>query len=198
MEPSSGTSKKDWMVTRSAFDRLLRELDPDRERAGEKYERIRLKLIKLFRWRGCPLPEEYVDRTIDRVARRLEEGAELRVTDPYLYFHGVALNVLREYWREPGMQPLEAHPHELPHATEDSFLDAASQEERLECLSRCLGRLPRGDFDLISMYHLGPGANKERRARIAKSMRVPLNTLRIRVFRLRVELEACIERCLEK
>jgi hypothetical protein len=77
MEESS-LFKKDWVVTQSAFDRMLAELDPDRERAGEKYEQIRQKLMKFFQWRGCSssAAEEHTDRTIDRVARKVEEGAE--------------------------------------------------------------------------------------------------------------------------
>src|SRR4029453_5040025 len=93
--------KKEWVLTEDAFEKLLAQLDADRERAGEKYERIRHKLIKFFEWRGGASPEEYADRSIDRVARRVYEGAELRVSDPYLYFHGVALKVLKEHWREP-------------------------------------------------------------------------------------------------
>jgi len=38
--------KKEWVLTQEAFDRLLGWLDPDRESAGEKYEAIRLRLIK--------------------------------------------------------------------------------------------------------------------------------------------------------
>src|SRR6266508_2223116 len=93
--------KKEWVLTQEALDKLLAELDGERERAGQKYEEIRQKLMKFFKWRGCALPEEYTDRTIDRVARRILEGADLRVKDPYLYFHGVALNVLKEHWKEP-------------------------------------------------------------------------------------------------
>ena len=70
--------KKDWSITPAAFERLLQELDPAREAAAEKYELIRNKLMSFFRWRACPTPEEYADRTIDRVARRLEEGAALQ------------------------------------------------------------------------------------------------------------------------
>jgi hypothetical protein len=44
--------KKRWVITREAFDRMLAELHPDIERAGEQYENIRRKLVKLFEWRG--------------------------------------------------------------------------------------------------------------------------------------------------
>src|SRR5947209_4488071 len=90
---------RDHAITQTGFDRLLQLLDADREQAGLKYESIRQKLTNLFRWRGCTHPEEYVDITIDRVTRKCQEGAEVHTRDPYLYFHGVALNVLREHWK---------------------------------------------------------------------------------------------------
>jgi hypothetical protein len=45
--------KKDWVLTQDAFDKLLNWLDSDRERAGQKYETIRLRLIKIFTCRRC-------------------------------------------------------------------------------------------------------------------------------------------------
>src|ERR1700686_2943895 len=88
--------KKDWIVTQASFDRLLQKLDSDRDRAGEQYLRIRQKLSKFFEWRGCISPEECADRTIDRAARRIDEGSEIHASDVYLFFHGIAVNVLRE------------------------------------------------------------------------------------------------------
>src|SRR4051812_45168645 len=93
------TLKKDWTVTPEAFNKLLVWLDPDREAAGEKYEKIRQKLIKLFKWRNCTPEEDYADITINRVTRRVFESAPVDVSNPYLYFHGTALNVIREFWR---------------------------------------------------------------------------------------------------
>ncbi|HEX4946430.1 MAG TPA: hypothetical protein VFZ34_07205, partial [Blastocatellia bacterium] len=77
MSSEPQTYKKDWVMTPEAFDLMLMQLDADREQAGEKYELIRQKLTKFFQWRGCPSPEDYTDRTIDRVALRLWEGAEV-------------------------------------------------------------------------------------------------------------------------
>src|SRR5262245_7835233 len=92
--------KEDWVLTHQALDTLLQQLDPDRERAAEKYEQIRQRLIKLFRWRGCLRFEEYTDSTIDRVARRVAGGLEVQSANVYALFHGVALNLLKEHWRK--------------------------------------------------------------------------------------------------
>jgi hypothetical protein len=45
--------KKGWVLTQELFDTLLGWLDPDRERAGDKYETVRIRLIKVFTCRGC-------------------------------------------------------------------------------------------------------------------------------------------------
>src|SRR5262249_61438816 len=61
------SSRKNWVLTQEAFDQLLACLDPNRDRAGTKYEALRQKLIKFFAWRGCATAEDYVDEAIDRV-----------------------------------------------------------------------------------------------------------------------------------
>ena len=40
--------KKNWVLTEDAFEALLEWLHPNREEAGQKYEDIRLRLIKIF------------------------------------------------------------------------------------------------------------------------------------------------------
>ena len=66
----SGARKKDWTLTKEAFERLLDSLDANRERAGEKYENVRRKLIEFFEARGSNSPADRADQTINRVARR--------------------------------------------------------------------------------------------------------------------------------
>src|SRR5688572_23664656 len=192
---------KDWRLTQEAFDAMLLCLDPDRERAGEKYEKIRWKLTKLFKWRGCDDPETFTDRTIDRAARRISEGADLRVNDPYLYFHGVALNVLREYWKEPQRENESferARPLPSPAANPDQLMVAERErrhkEQMLECLSECLGKISTQDRALIASYHTGGAGEKKRvRQELARSLNIPLNALRIRVYRMRQAIQTCVE-----
>src|SRR5215472_9175796 len=98
--PGPGPGKKEWDLTEQSFRALLEFLDPDRHLAAERYQKIREKLVRFFEWKGCIPGEDYADETIDRVARRLEEGIDQRPENPYLFFHGVALNVVRERWRK--------------------------------------------------------------------------------------------------
>lgn len=198
--------KKDWVVTQGAFDRLLTALDPERERAGAKYEQIRQKLLKFFQWRGCSFPaaEEYTDRTIDRVARKIEEGADIHAQNPYLYFHGIAINVLREHWKRAEKTEVEAldellpshNPAVNPVAVREAEEARVAREVRLECLSECVSSLPAAQRELIVEYHQGEGGAKiARRKALAQRLNLPLNALRIRMFRLRGELEECINGC---
>jgi DNA-directed RNA polymerase specialized sigma24 family protein len=197
--------KKDWVITQEAFNRLLAELHPDSEKAGEQYEKIRQKLVKMFQWRGCTLAEECADETFNRVAQKICEGATLWTDNPYSYFHGVALNVLREYWRSPEQmaEPLEyiAPAQALSEDPEDLMLREIGHVEKerlLECLNRCLQKLTPENFRLITKYHQGEEAsNKARRKELANALGIPLNALRIRAYRIRVEIEECIKNCQE-
>lgn len=196
--------KKDWVVTQASFDRLLQQLDPDRERAGERYLEIRQKLVKFFQWRGSATPEEFADRSIDRVARRIEEGAEIHTQNVYLFFHGVAVNVLREYWKEAQRfqaKPLDEMP-ELKDPAEnqvDANQSAGHRELQMQCLDGCVERLPADQIALITQYHQGQGGAKiAQRNELAKQLKIPLNALRIRAFRIRGELETCIFECVRR
>lgn len=193
------------MLTEEAFTQLLAQLDPDPERAAEKYEEIRRKLMKFFRWRGCLQFEEYADTTIDRVARKIAEGAIIRKNSPSALFYGVALNVLMEHWRksmnEPG--PLDdrmevEHPAGDPEEIRERQEELQERETRLECLRRCLRRLPSESLHLIRQYYSeGDVLDKERRRQIAERLNLSAVALRSRAFRIRGELERCVDSCLK-
>ena len=196
-----------WSMTQKAFDLMLAQLDPDRDLAGDRYQKIRDKLVNFFRWRGCATAEEYADRTIDRAARRMEEGAEITARDPYLYFHGVAINVLREHWKKTEKEktqsledlPAWQAPAEDPHLRKEREDEALGNEARVGCLQHCVAHLPKPQLDLISQYHQGEGgARIARRNELATSLGIPLNALRIRAFRIRGDLEKCVTDCVRE
>jgi DNA-directed RNA polymerase specialized sigma24 family protein len=185
--------KKDWQLSQPALDKLLIYLDSDREAAGQKYEAIRSKLIKFFEWRGCISSQEYADLTLDRVATRLLDGVELSPKNPYLYFHGVALNLLREYWRDPERQMKHS---ELEEFVAPNVTETDPQSDRIsDCMDRCLLILPPESRHLLEEYHQPGGKNKQRRKKLAALLSIPMNALRIRAFRLRVQLQKCVEKC---
>lgn len=187
-----------WALTGSAFEALLAALDADRTCAAEQYERIRHRLMKLFEWRGCLNADELTDRTFDRVARRLSEGATVTTTDAYLFFHGVALNVLREHWRSPtrAVDVILADDPRLAVIDASSAAESAAarieHERLLDRLASCLDALPPESRRLVAAYHLRENGRIAARKAIAADLGLPLNALRIRVFRLRQALERCV------
>jgi DNA-directed RNA polymerase specialized sigma24 family protein len=183
-------------LTPEGFEALLAQLDPDRERAGQRYETIRRKLVRLFEWRGCTAPEDLTDETFNRVARRMAEGIELRSNDPYGYFCGVAHLVYKEVLRRSQREHRALESGDWPPPGCCSDLEEPP-DRRLECLRHCLGLLPRGKRDLVLRYHQSQGKIDNRQA-LARELDIPLNALRIRVHRLRRKLEDCVAQCLKR
>src|SRR5215831_13213906 len=96
--PHSWTSRQE-DLTPETFEKLLEWLDRDRNRAGEKYEYIRMRLIKRFASRGCTEPEELADETLTRVAHKLKQISGAYIGNPASYCLGVANKIFLEYLR---------------------------------------------------------------------------------------------------
>jgi DNA-directed RNA polymerase specialized sigma24 family protein len=179
------------------FDQLLEYLHPDREYAGQIYETIRRRLIKFFESRGCFAAIEYADETLNRVAYNLHYG-KLIWTEPPKYCLGVARNLLREFWGRPERTfssldslPSHLHPSMNPQSVMARETELRKDEQNLECLIHCLEELSPENREMLIRYYQGEKSQKiENRRRLAAEMGVPLNALRLRVFRLRQELEA--------
>ncbi len=190
--------RRKWDLTEEAFDKLLASLDPDRESAGTKYLELRSNLIRFFEWRGSLFPEDQADETINRVARRIMEGEEVR--DPTKYSVGVARMVLLEVHKE---RVRERNALRELTSAQDAIQETAYEFEelgpRVECLGHCLQSLDTANRDLIVKYYQGEKSEKiENRKRLTDLLKVPLNTLRMRALRLRERLLVCVEECLKK
>lgn len=180
-------------LTQEAFDKLLARLDEDRERAGEKYQELRGRLVRFFEWQTCPFPEDHADEAINRVAHKLVQGEEIRA--PSSYSFGVARMLLLEIRKEQERERRALH--ELP-ATDTASHDDDFSEAGLECLRQCLESLLPDDRELLMHYYQGEKGEKiENRRSLAERLRVSLNTLRMRALRLREKLEACVVKCLK-
>ena len=180
-------------LSREALERLLALLDPDPAKAARRFQQLRRRLTRLFEWRGARFPEDLTDETISRVARKLDEGLEIRSDDPFRYFCGVAHLVFKEVLRERKrerqlLDPASWGPREEAAAEEPD-------DERMEALQECLDRLSPISRDLILDYHEGERRNRiENRRAIAERLGVPLNALRIRVHRIRTKIERCVQK----
>jgi DNA-directed RNA polymerase specialized sigma24 family protein len=191
----SGAARAKWTLTQDAFDGLLAALGPDRDAAANKYLEIRRNLVRLFEWRGSPTPDEYADETINRCARKIGEGVEIR--DVPTYCVGVARMVLLEMSRERMREPLPLEKGPEPKTA--PWEPESEPEHRLECLQRCLGRLSTENRDLILRYYQGDKGEKiDNRKRLVQLFKVPAATLRMRALRLRETLQVCSESCLQQ
>lgn len=179
-----------WELTPASFDRLLLALDPDRERAAEEYEKLRFKLTKFFEWRGCLTPDEYADRTIDRLARRIDAGEQ--IGQVYSYCCAIARLLLLEAQRQDHKEAAA-----LKHLSSllKSAPDADEAAIPAEIFERCLERLPPESRALVLAYYQEEKQAKiERRRQLADRLGIPLNALRLRAHRIRVRLQECVER----
>src|SRR5262249_12645660 len=122
-------TRQKWSLTQTAFDRLLACLDSDRDIAAYRYLRIRRDLVRLFEWRGCSTPDEYADETINRCARKIQEGEEIR--DVATYSIGVARMLLREMCRDRYRQARSLDETLEPWARHEMKSDL---EDRVEAL----------------------------------------------------------------
>jgi RNA polymerase sigma factor (sigma-70 family) len=175
------------------FNNLLTWLDPDRERAGEKYVVIRQRLIKIFAWNRASDPDGLADETITRVARKVADLRESYVGDPSLYFYGVARNLLREELRRLPKRHLQREREEkVSEVTDDE-----SRERLYECLDKCLNELSPANRELLLRYYEASKREKVRtRQTLAAQFGLQPSTLRMRVFRIRTMLEKCLENCM--
>lgn len=169
--------------TQEGWDRLLRWLDPDVDKAGEKYEKIRRRLIGIFSSRGRCDADDLTDRTINVVISKIDWLEKNYVGDPALYFYAVAKKIyLEDLKKKP--------PPKLPP------LDPTPPEEELlsDSLDACLEKLSPEDRDLILRYHEFERQERiQNRKKLAAEMQLSRNALRIKVCKIHVRLKRCIE-----
>lgn len=178
---------KNWDMSTESFEALLAWLDPDREKAGLKYEQIRTGLINFFTGRGHCEAEDLADETINRVISRLHEIRNQVTGERARYFFGVARKVQLEYLRR-----------KFPPAPPDSATDTNRVEIEYRCLEECIAKLSPENRELVLRYYEADGRRKiEQRKRLAEELGIAPNALRIRAYRVRAALQKCLEKCVE-
>lgn len=167
-----------------SFERLLRWLDPDRDKAGEKYAKIQSRLIKIFSSRGCWDAEDLADKTINVIIGKIDWLVANYTGDPPVYFYAVAKKIYLESLKKrlpPNPPLIEPEPSHL--------------EEICAQLDECLDELGAEDRDLVLAYQ--EGVKQERinnRQKIADKLKISRNALRIKVCHIHARLRECIER----
>jgi hypothetical protein len=180
-------------ISQEDFDRLLDwfGFGPDRNAAAKLYLATHGNLTAFFRYHYCSLPEDMADETMNRVAKKLpplNEGCnQIHV------LLGFARNVLRE-WRDydviSGAEELSGD----EPAPADEAPGADEAEIRAACLGKCMSALPEGDLLLEYHNYEADGKIAHRKA-MAEARRCSLNSLRLKVSRLKSDVAKCVRRC---
>ena len=187
-------------ITQVAFARLLGWLDDGVDSGGERYLEMRRRLVSYFDRRNRPSADELADETLNRIGKTLEQTGAIAIRPPARYCYVVAKFVLLEDFRR-----------ERKHVRFDESWDPgaagsvarvgpdeglALQEQRLECLDRCLQELKPEQRELIVEYYADARRQKiERRRDLAARLGITMNALGIRAWRIRDGLMACMETC---
>ena len=171
------------MIDQTAFERLLFWLNPDRDRAAQKYESVRRRLIEVFASRGFADAERLADDTIDRVIPKVEKVSEGWIGDPAHFFLGVARKIILEKSKpESTVRP--------PVPPDEEETERRELEDR--CLEKCLETISQSDRKLILEYVDG---KKKERHELAQRLKLTPNALRIRVHQIKKSLRPCLEDC---
>ncbi len=185
---------RDSAIPAESFHEILAWLNADPDIAASIYLQLREDLTNIFIWNRCNDPESLADETIDRVARKVHELRKTFDGDPRLFFYGVARNLIRENPKKIKTQ-VSLENIDLP-----AFVVSESQAEDAElleeCLHTCLEKLGSDKRELILDYYAKEKLAKIRhRTEMARRLGTSVETLRVRVYRIRATLEQCIERC---
>ena len=175
-------------VTEEKFASFLAWLSPQRERAGEEYERLRFRLCTFFSQRRCRFSDELADETINRVILKIDEE---QIENKLAYCYGVAKNVFLESLRK-----------ERDHLDIDEVKVAARVPEEQsfsrECLDKCLAELSPENRNLILDYFSEVKMAKiELHRRISEKLSMSQTALRMRIMRIKQKLKVCVEVCMD-
>ena len=180
------------------FETLLGWLSTDRETAGTEYIKIREGLIRFFRYKGCSDSQTLTDETVNRVAEKIPTFDESKNVKKISIFYGFAVNVFREYLRSEKQRNARLNEFSIEQR---SFSEPGDEqgEVKIECLNKCLAELSAEEREIFLEYY---GQEKEKkseaRRKIAGRLQCEMNTLQVRIFRLRGVLAKCIEKCMKK
>ena len=180
-------------MTPDDFEELLLWLDPDpdatgvpnRDRGAEKYEKIRLRIIRIYQNRGWHRSEEVADEALARVGPKVKKLRPTYVGDPALYIFGIARRVHQEMVREEGAV--------LPPPPEPDP-DSEDRELRHAWLEYCLGTLKPESRELIMCFYQGERREKiENRKRLAERLSITAGALSLRAMQVRRKLLDCMQ-----
>ena len=183
----------------AALDVLLAALHPERGAAAARYEELRAILIRYFSIHGSLVPEENADDVLNRVARKLSEGAQLDLRDHNGYFLSVARFVQKEYFRQARHKfvPLDELVYSLEGAddaveTSIRLRERIEREVGLEAILQCKRQLREIEQQILNVYDGdSKGLKIERRNDLAARLGKNVGAVRTEVSRIKKKLREC-------
>jgi DNA-directed RNA polymerase specialized sigma24 family protein len=174
--------------SKEAFEKLLAWLDPDREKAVEKYQRIQFRVTRILSAKGCIDAEDLADQTFNVVALKTDWLIENYVGDPALYFYAVANKIFLEQSRKKKVPRPPPPP------------DNSEIERGCGCLEKCLDTvISPQERQWVLRYHQGDGQERiKNRKELAEELGITLNALRIKICHIQARLRPCVKKCLEQ
>lgn len=183
-------------LSKSDFETFLQTLDSNRDKAGEKYLELRAGLESFFEWRDCENVEELTDIVFDRLAKKIIEGEKIENIKAYSV--SIAKFVVMEYKRK-SLRNVELDESFAKSNLEKDFEANDLKKKKLECLRKCLIKLPEKKRKmLIEYYNTEEFTMIAKRKELAEKLQLNLNSLRIQVSRMKSVLEKCTKECCGK
>ncbi len=177
------------------FDKFLKTLDADRDAAARKYLLLRDRLERFFEWRSCENVEELTDIVFDRAVKKITQVEKVLNVEAFCV--SIAKFVFLENQRESFRTEEIDENYSKTHKSEADETDEL-KEKRLKCLDSCLAELPIDNRKLIfSYFDTDDKTMIPARKSLADQLRITLNSLRIKVCRLKAQLEKCTKKCCE-
>lgn len=175
----------------SPLGALLQRLGPTPDAAGDAYETLRRLLCRYFEVRGTPDAPALCDEVLDRLSHRAADGVD--IADIGAYARGIARLVWLESLRRPVEAPLEHEPASMVASAES----LEGVETHAACLDRCLSTLDPSMRSHVIAYYTADGRGRiDGRKQVARTLGVSATALRLRMLRVRLALERCMQDCL--
>src|SRR5215213_1979798 len=177
---------RDSAIPPESFEEILAWLNSDRDMAGAMYVQLRENLARLFVSRQCADPEGLTDEVFDRVAKKVHEIRPGYVGDPRVYFYAVANKLVKENFRKikthASLDEIEPSRQIVPESKEE-------EADIADCLDSCLQTISSEQREFIREYYAKEKQAKiDHRSELALRFGISDETLRVRVFRIRVSL----------
>jgi len=180
-------------LSKNNFERFLQTLDSDKDKAAEKYLRMRSGLESFFEWRDCENTEELTDIVLDRIIKKIIAGETIENIEAFSV--SIAKFVVLEHKRKAARNTDLVEISGTENFAE-TFESEDLKKRNLECLRKCLAKLPdKKRRLLIEYFDTEETTMIPKRKTLAEKLELNLNSLRIRVSRLKSKLERCTKDC---